>query len=124
MAIRPVLPESPGCPARWKVRPPLAEVKTSLGLTPGWGSDGLVQSSATLAGDAAASALASGASGGQRNGSLDQCLPSSVDADIAGATPAQTEWPDTVSASAGATPATRVHLFRSEEHTSELQSQF
>src|SRR5260370_28343962 len=79
MAIRPTLPESPGCPARWKVRPPSAEVKTSLGLTPGCGSDGLVQSSATLAGDAAATAVASGASGGQLNDSLDQCLPPSVD---------------------------------------------
>src|SRR5690348_9953610 len=106
MAIRPVLLESPGCPARWKVRPPLGEVTASLGLTPGWASDGLVQTSATLAGDAAASALTSGASGGQRNGSSDQCSPSPVDADIAGATPAQPEWPDTVSASAGATPAT------------------
>src|SRR5215467_11909474 len=110
MAIRPTLPESPGCPARWKVRPPLDEVKTAFGLTPGCGSDGLVQSSATSAGDAAATAVASGRLGGQLNGSLDQCLPPSVDADIVGATPAQTEWPDTVSASAGATPATRVHV--------------
>ena len=69
-----------------------------------------MQSSATLAGDAAATAVASGTSGGQLNDSLDQCLPLSVDVDMVGAMPAQTEWPDTVSASAGATPATRVHL--------------
>src|SRR5215470_16085073 len=109
MAIRPTLPGSPGCPARWKVRPPLAEVKTSLGLSPGCGSDGLVQSSATSAGDAAATALPSGTSGGQLNDNLDQCLPPSVDVDMVGAIPAQTEWPDTVSALAGDTPATRVH---------------
>jgi hypothetical protein len=33
-----------------------------------------------------------------------------VDVDIVGAMPAQTECPDTVSALAGATPATRVHV--------------
>ena len=104
--IRPGFAESPGCAARWKGAPAVGRGIDSLGPEPGTGSDGSVQSSATSAGEAAAIAVASGRSGGQLNDSLDQCLPLSVDVDMVGAMLAQTEWPDTVSAASGATPAT------------------
>ncbi len=109
-ASRPVSPGSAGSPARRKVRPPLLEVKTFLKLEPGSGKPRLEHASATSDADAAATADASTASDGQLNDSFDQCRPLSVDLHSFGAMPAHTEWPDTVSAAAGVTLLTSVHV--------------
>src|ERR1022692_129949 len=114
MAKVPIWPDSGGEPTRWKVRPPLEDVKTFLMLWPGCGAPWSEHPIATLAVDAAATALAEMVPDGQRKDSADQCLPLSVDLhrfpSTPDAMPTQTERPNTVSAFCGAMRRTSVHL--------------